>query len=192
MRLPGSAPYPTWKPKVVLHWPSPRPLRRLDQPWSVLTSELQSTEKWAMFCGTQVCRARNSWTHCLKAEQEVRGHFGLCLGAFDFLGRTSWGLGISPAPRCSSRAHGSCCSDCVGSHTSAELTAGAFPRSMGGGYNWSNRRYSNHRRNYYDCTISLRCDPMTMCSRTLRHRDVNDLFNDATASMDNVISCDLA
>ena len=31
-----------------------------------------------------------------------------------------------------------------------------------------------------NCAISLRCDPLTMCSRTLRHWNVNDLFNDAT------------
>ena len=37
----------------------------------------------------------------------------------------------------------------------------------------------------------LRCDPMIISSRNLRFCDDNKLFNDATAWMDNEISCDL-
>ena len=32
---------------------------------------------------------------------------------------------------------------------------------------------------------------MTMCSRILKHWDVNDVFNDATAWMDCEMTCDL-
>ena len=39
------------------------------------------------------------------------------------------------------------------------------------------------------CVIYLRCDPIIICSRILRHWNVNNLFNDATACMDNEMSC---
>ena len=41
------------------------------------------------------------------------------------------------------------------------------------------------------CAISLRVESMTMCSRILRHWNVNDLINDATPWMDNEMCCDL-
>ena len=41
------------------------------------------------------------------------------------------------------------------------------------------------------CAIYLRCDPMVICSRILRHWDVKDMFNDTTAWMDNDMKCDL-
>ena len=42
----------------------------------------------------------------------------------------------------------------------------------------------------YHAQNDLRCDPITMCSK-LRHRYIDDVFNNATAWMDNEMSHDL-